>query len=94
LGLEKLRFEAQARELQVSEMRYRQLFERSVAGVYRTTVDGHVLDCNDAFARILGFSSREDYWSETERDVCSNPPEREAAIGHWGVVRFCLAAKK
>jgi PAS domain S-box-containing protein len=74
------RFETQARELQVSGMRYRQLFERSLAGVYRTTVDGHLLDCNDAFARILGFSSRQDYLSETERDVYLNPPEREAFL--------------
>jgi PAS domain S-box-containing protein len=74
------RFETQARELQVCEMRYRQLFERSLAGVYRTTVDGHLLDCNDAFARILGFSSRQDYLSETERDVYLNPPEREAFL--------------
>jgi PAS domain S-box-containing protein len=74
------RFEAQARELQVSEMRYRQLFERSLAGVYRTTVDGRLLDCNDTFARILGFSSREDYLSEMERDGYLNLPEREAFL--------------
>ena len=40
---------------QRSEERYRSLFERSLAGVYRTTVDGRILDCNDAFA---GFDVR------------------------------------
>lgn len=74
------RFEAQARELQSSEMRYRQLFERSLAGVYRTTVHGQFLDCNDAFARILGFTSREEYLSDPERDIFLNRAERQALL--------------
>jgi PAS domain S-box-containing protein len=37
--------------------RYKLLFERSLAGVYRTAVDGTILSCNDACARILGFAS-------------------------------------
>jgi PAS domain S-box-containing protein len=54
------RFSAQARELQSSEERYRLLFERSLAGVYQTTLDGRLLDCNDACARMLGYRSRKD----------------------------------
>ncbi|HVT58753.1 MAG TPA: PAS domain S-box protein [Thermoanaerobaculia bacterium] len=46
--------------LRVSEERYRTLFERNLAGVFRTTVDGAILDCNGAFARILGYPSRGD----------------------------------
>jgi PAS domain S-box-containing protein len=46
--------------LRESERRYRSLFERDVAGIYRATLNGSVLDCNDAFARILGYASRED----------------------------------
>jgi PAS domain S-box-containing protein len=41
--------------LQASERRYRLLFERNMAGVLRTSVDGSTLEVNDAFARILGF---------------------------------------
>jgi len=41
-----------------SEARYRKLFERNLAGVYRATVEGAILECNDALARILGWSSR------------------------------------
>jgi diguanylate cyclase (GGDEF)-like protein/PAS domain S-box-containing protein len=37
-----------------SERRYRALFEASLAGVYTLDLEGRVLDCNDAFARILG----------------------------------------
>ena len=47
-------------ELRDSEERYRNLFERNLAGVYQSTLDGRLLDCNDAFARILGYESREE----------------------------------
>ncbi|MGA2964836.1 MAG: PAS domain S-box protein [Terriglobales bacterium] len=40
--------------------RYRRFFESSIAGFYRTTLDGQVLDCNPAFARIMGYASREE----------------------------------
>jgi two-component system sensor histidine kinase/response regulator len=53
------RFSAQNDRLQASEERYRQLFDRSLAGVYESTTDGRILNCNDAFARILGYPSRE-----------------------------------
>jgi len=46
--------------LSASEARYRSLFERNLAGVYRTTVDGRILDCNESFARIFGYASREE----------------------------------
>ncbi len=46
--------------LKKSEQRYRTLFERNLAGVYRTTLEGRILDCNDSFARILGYASREE----------------------------------
>ncbi len=46
--------------LRASERRYRLLFERNLAGVYRTTLDGRILDCNEAFARMFGFSSPEE----------------------------------
>jgi diguanylate cyclase (GGDEF)-like protein/PAS domain S-box-containing protein len=65
--------------LRTSEERYRLLFERNLAGVYRSTPDGRLLECNEAFARILGYSSREEllgrtawdlFFSRRDRDVC------------------------
>jgi two-component system sensor histidine kinase/response regulator len=53
------KFWAQALQLASTEHRYRLLFERSLAGVYRITIDGRFLDCNDACAAVLGYSSRE-----------------------------------
>jgi diguanylate cyclase (GGDEF)-like protein/PAS domain S-box-containing protein len=46
-------------ERKANEARYRLLFERNLAGVYRTTVDGRILDCNDACARMFGYDDRE-----------------------------------
>lgn len=41
------------------EERYRRIFERNLTGLYVAHEDGSIIDCNDACARILGFSSRE-----------------------------------
>ena len=46
------------REQQLSESRYRMLFDRNVAGVFRSTLDGRLLDCNDALVQYLGYGSR------------------------------------
>jgi PAS domain S-box-containing protein len=43
--------------LRESEERYRLLFERSLSGVYRSTVDGRLLECNRAFAQMMGYAS-------------------------------------
>ena len=40
--------------------RYRVLFDRTVAGIILTNVEGRVIDCNEPCARIVGFDSRED----------------------------------
>jgi two-component system, sensor histidine kinase and response regulator len=54
------RFSVQLLQLNASEERYRSLFERSLAAVYRSDPEGMLLDCNDACAKILGYeSSRE-----------------------------------
>ena len=43
--------------LRRSERRYRELFERNVAGVFRTRGDGTLVECNQAFAEIFGYRS-------------------------------------
>jgi PAS domain S-box-containing protein len=45
--------------LLLSEARYRSLFERNMAGVFRSTLDGHLLDCNQAFAQMFGYGREE-----------------------------------
>ena len=46
--------------LHVSEQRYRSLFEHNMAGVFCTTPEGRYLDCNDAYAHIVGYASRQE----------------------------------
>jgi PAS domain S-box-containing protein len=41
--------------LRASERRYRHLFERNMAGVFRTTRDGRLVDCNQSFAELFGY---------------------------------------
>ena len=43
-------------KLRESEERYRQLFENSPIGIYRTTPDGRILASNPALLSMLGFS--------------------------------------
>ncbi len=63
-----------------SELRYRNLFERNLAGVYRTTPDGKFLDCNDSFARIFGYESREEVLRHGALDFYRSPEDRDASI--------------
>ena len=49
-----------------SEERYRLLFERNLAGVYRVTLTGRILECNDAFAHIFGYRTSADL---LDRDI-------------------------
>jgi PAS domain S-box-containing protein len=44
-------------QLRQSEARYRLLFERSLAGIFRYQMDQGLLECNEAGARILGCAS-------------------------------------
>lgn len=47
------------REIALSEKKFRRLFENNLAGVYVTHVNGTIIDCNDSFANILGYSVEE-----------------------------------
>ncbi len=66
--------------LRKSEQRYRLLFERNLAGVFRSTLDGRFLDCNEACARILGYDSRQEFLRQSAWDVYSDPADREAYL--------------
>jgi PAS domain S-box-containing protein len=43
--------------LMASENRYRTLFQRNLAGVYLSTVEGAIIDCNNSFCKMLGYDS-------------------------------------
>jgi formate hydrogenlyase transcriptional activator len=65
---------------QASEHRYRQLFEENVAGVAISNLDGEVLDCNDAWARTLGYSSAKEVRGRQTSDFCLSISERKSLL--------------
>src|SRR5207247_1535669 len=68
------------RLLRESEARYRLLFERNLAGVWRTSVDGRILDCNDACARIFGYASRDEILQQPVSAFYFDPGERDKLL--------------
>ncbi len=64
---ERAKVEADLRE---SEQRYRNLYENSPIGIYRTTPDGRILMANPALVRMLGYDSFEDL---AARNIESQP---------------------
>jgi PAS domain S-box-containing protein len=77
-------YSAQASQLASTEQRYRLLFERSLAGVYRITMDGRILDCNDACARILGYASRDELLSSAAASSYSSPDDLSQFLSRLG----------
>ena len=67
--------------LQTSEQRYRLLFERNVAGVGIGSLDGRLLDCNDGWARILGYESRDQLVGRQASEFYFHPAERQRLLG-------------
>jgi len=63
-----------------SERRYRRLFEGSLAGVYVTSIDGTILDCNRAFAQLLGYPSRESLRACRAQDLYASLADRDAFL--------------
>ncbi|HVP65048.1 MAG TPA: PAS domain S-box protein [candidate division Zixibacteria bacterium] len=59
VGLLYQRQAATTAELRHSEDRYRSLFEQNMAGVFRSTIAGKILDINPAFARMFGYERDE-----------------------------------
>lgn len=49
--------------LREADDRYRRLFDGNVAGIYRATLDGRLMDCNERFAWTLGYGSVEEVLS-------------------------------
>jgi PAS domain-containing protein len=46
-----------------SEKNYRAIFNDALEGIYQTTIDGQVVSVNPALARILGYSSPDEFMS-------------------------------
>jgi PAS domain S-box-containing protein len=93
-GMWKLIRQKRAEEaLRASEQRYRLLFERNMAGVFRTSLDGRFIDCNESFAQILGYSSPaevlglrvEDFYDVGTREMLISRLKEQKAVASYEI---------
>jgi len=62
------------------DRRYRQLFDDAPLGIYASRPDGALIECNPAFARMLGFASVADAMASPMTTVYDDPAERERFV--------------
>ena len=69
--------------LKESEARYRHLFESSLVGIFRMTLDGgRILEANPASARIMGYETPDAMAAElVPREIYANPEDRDQLRG-------------
>ncbi len=63
-----------------SENRYRTFFEQNLFGFYRTTLQGKILECNDAFIKMLKYDSAEDLLGANAVDLYFSAEDRHQFI--------------
>jgi PAS domain S-box-containing protein len=74
------RKQAEAARL-LAEERYRRFVERTAAGVLRNTLDGRILESNDAMVRMLGYDSRAEFLARPTPEIhYMDPEEREHLV--------------
>jgi PAS domain S-box-containing protein len=74
-------------ELNESEKRYRELFEKMLDGVYKSSHEGKFLQVNNALVKMLGYNSKEElydldiktqlYFQESDRESAALEEKRE-----------------
>ena len=88
---EQKRAEAALRE---SEERYRMLFEKGIAGVAITSLEGEILDCNETWAHMLGYVNPaearglpigEHYGRAGVREAVLDELKRTGGLSNWEV---------
>ena len=62
-----------AEELESSVERYRHHFKRHLAGVFRAQRDGRIVECSDAFARLLGAGSSAEVLALNAKELFLDP---------------------
>jgi PAS domain S-box-containing protein len=72
--------QARSAALLESEQRYRTMFARNPAGMCLTLADGRIVDCNDAFGRILGFERPAEMREANIGEFYVQPKEREQLL--------------
>lgn len=71
-------------QLDVSEKKYRKIFENTSEGIFRSTMDGKLLLANPSMSKIFGYNNPEEMVSSLEnigRQLYYNPADREKVLG-------------
>ena len=68
--------------LRVSEEKYRKFFEDDLSGDYISTPQGKILDCNQAFATMLGCRSVEAALNADVEGFYEQPSDRQGFLDH------------
>lgn len=68
------------RAVRESEEKFRRLFENSLSAVFRSTLDGDLLDCNSALVEMLGFESREEIMQHTTKEFYVDITDRNELL--------------
>jgi PAS domain S-box-containing protein len=75
------------------------IYHGNMAGIIHTTVDGRIIDCNEAMVRLLGYSSREELKTVRSPQLYFYAGEREPLIrrlreaGQLEEYEICLKAR-
>ncbi|MCH8327120.1 MAG: PAS domain S-box protein, partial [Candidatus Marinimicrobia bacterium] len=67
-------------KLRDSESRYRTLYDDTPLMVFRSTIDGQLLECNPRFYELLGYSSFAELASISTAKLYYNPADRDILI--------------
>ena len=79
--------------------RYRLVVDRNLAGIVIGTLSGKVLQCNESFARMLGYASPADVEQQCATDFYFDPADRDRLVDHMkehGVLtnhEICMRAR-
>jgi PAS domain S-box-containing protein len=75
------------------------IYDESLAGIVRTTVDGRIVDCNDAILRMLGYRSKPEMLAVRAPQLYFDPAERDrllrliAVTGRLSEYEVCFRRK-
>jgi len=66
-----------------AELKYREIFENSAAGIFRATPDGRIRDANRTMAALLGYSEPRELMEQVRdigQDLYAEPEQRKAVL--------------
>ncbi|MHC9542071.1 MAG: PAS domain S-box protein [Vulcanimicrobiota bacterium] len=86
------------RNLQVSEIKFRTLFEESFDGLFITSPSGKILEMNRKGIEMFGYDTKDEILSlDLESDIYAYPPDRKrilAMVNEQGSAEYEVAVKK